>query len=151
MCTFWTTYTKTVRKFADPPPRRQILYAIDTWEEGLVYETSRGHGAIIHARNTDWHTYIIVNTPCTCRDIYVGMMTCGQLDIRSFLNVFHPNPFPHTFFTTESSLQLMCLYMYLHLFWKTGTRRNYRDDSGDDEDDHISFVWTDDGYNDACY
>ena len=41
MCIFWTTYTKTVRKFADPPPRRQILYAIDTWEEGLVYETSR--------------------------------------------------------------------------------------------------------------
>ena len=31
-------------------------------------------------------------------------VTCGQLDMRSFLNMFHPYPCPHTFFTSRSSL-----------------------------------------------
>ena len=46
----------------------------------------------------------------------------------------------------------MRIYMYLHLFGKTGTPHNYRDDSGDDEDDRVSLVGTDDeddGYNDG--
>ena len=33
-------------------------------------------------------------------DIYVGV-TCGQLDMRSFLNIFHLYSCPHTFFTSE--------------------------------------------------
>ena len=52
----------------------------------------------------------------TCRDIYVGV-SCGQLDMRSFLNMFHPYPCPHTFSTSESSLHslkffLLCLFVY---------------------------------------
>ena len=44
----------------------------------------------------------------TCRDIYVW----------SFLNIFHPYPCPHTFFTSESSQhflklkKILCLFVY---------------------------------------
>ena len=37
------------------------------------------------------------NEYTTCRDIYVGVTSCGQLDMKSFLNMFHPYPCPHTF------------------------------------------------------
>ena len=47
-------------------------------------------------------TYIYYSEYTTCRDIYVGV-TCGQLDMRSFLNMLHPYPCPHTFFISESS------------------------------------------------
>ena len=50
----------------------------------------------------------------TCRDIYVGV-TCGQLDMRSLLNMFHPYHCPHTCFTSESSLhflKFLCLFVY---------------------------------------
>ena len=50
------------------------------------------------------------------RDIYVGV-TCGQLDTRLFLNMFHPYPCPHTFFTSQSSLHfLKCIYIFLMCF-----------------------------------
>ena len=52
---------------------------------------------------------------------YVGIfMWMWLVDMRSFLNMFHPYPCPHTFFTSESSLHflksfkkfLMCLFVY---------------------------------------
>ena len=36
-------------------------------------------------------------------------VTCGQLDMRSFLNMFHSYPCPHTFFTSQSSLHSLKL------------------------------------------
>ena len=42
---------------------------------------------------SDWLAY---NEYTTWRDIYVGV-TCGQLDMRSFLNIFHPYLVPILF------------------------------------------------------
>ena len=78
-------------------------------------------GVFIISKSVDciWN-HIITTLTClfqntTCRDIYVGV-TCGQLDMKSFLNMFHPNPCPDT---SQSSLQflklkkkLMCLFVY---------------------------------------
>ena len=65
-------------------------------------------------RIPDWLAY---NKYTTCRDIYVGV-TCGQLAMRSLLNMFHPYPCPHTFFTSQSSLHsLKFLKIFYCAFW----------------------------------
>ena len=41
-------------------------------------------------------TFTSLSQNTTCRDIYVGV-TCGQLDMRLFLNMLHPYPCPILF------------------------------------------------------
>ena len=55
---------------------------------------------------SDWHTY---SEYTTCRDIYVGVMTCGQLDMRLFLNMLYPYTIVPILFSPESSLHFLQL------------------------------------------
>ena len=60
----------------------------------MVYSLQASQSDCIWNPITTTLTGLSQNT--TCRDIYVGV-TCGQLDMRLFLNMFHPYLVPILF------------------------------------------------------